>query len=252
MRKPIIAGNWKMNMLQAEAVVLVEALWAELEGYEEVETVVCPPFVDIPAVRSAMSSGGIRLGLGAQNMHWEESGACTGEISPKMLLDHGVTHVIIGHSERRQFFGESDQGVNRKVRSAQEHGIVPIMCCGESLKQRESGETEEIVTGQVKCGLFELDAGNASGVVIAYEPIWAIGTGRAATAEDADQVCGIIRRTLLELYDAQVADAVRIQYGGSVTPDNVSELMSMPNVDGALVGGASLKAEMFARIVRSS
>lgn len=252
MRRPIIAGNWKMNMLQAEAVALVEALWADLDGFEEVEAVVCPPFVDIPAVRSAMNSGGIRLGLGAQNMHWKESGACTGEVSPGMLMDHGVTHVIIGHSERRQFFGESDQGVNRKIKSALEHGIVPIMCCGESLKQRESGETEDVVTGQVKCGLFELEPGSASGVVIAYEPIWAIGTGRAATAEDADQMCGTIRRTLVDLYNEQLADAVRIQYGGSVTPDNVSDLMSMPNVDGALVGGASLKAEMFARIVRFS
>lgn len=252
MRKPIIAGNWKMNMLQAEAVVLVEALWADLVDFEEVEVVVCPPFVDIPAVRSAMNSGGITLGLGAQNMHWEEAGAYTGEVSPGMLLDHGVTHVIIGHSERRQFFGESDQGVNRKVKSALEHGIVPIMCCGESLKKRESGDTEGVVTGQVKCGLFELEASSVSRVVIAYEPIWAIGTGRATTAEDADRVCGIIRRTLLELYNEQLADAVRIQYGGSVTPENVSELMSMPNVDGALVGGASLKAEMFARIVRFS
>lgn len=253
MRKPIIAGNWKMNMLPAEqAVALVRGIWSEISGYAEAEAVVCPPFVDIPAVSEAMKSTGMDMGLGAQNMHWEESGAFTGEVSPTMLLDLGVTHVIIGHSERRQFFGETDQGVNRKVRSALEHGLVPIMCCGESLKQREAGETANVVTNQVKCGLFELDAAQVAGVVIAYEPIWAIGTGKAATAADADEVCAIIRELLSADFGKATADAVRIQYGGSVTPDNVSELMGMPNVDGALVGGASLKPAVFSRIVRFS
>lgn len=250
MRKPIIAGNWKMNMLPAPAVALVEGLWAEVGGYDEVEAVVCPPFVDIPAVADAMKRGSISLGLGAQNMHWEESGAFTGEVSPTMLLDLSVTHVVIGHSERRQLFGETDQGVNRKVKSALAHGLVPIMCCGETLKQRESGQTEDIVTNQVKCGLFELEPAQVAGVVVAYEPIWAIGTGKAATSQDADEVCGVVRDTVSSEFGAETAAALRIQYGGSVTPDNVDELMSMPNIDGALVGGASLKPDVFARIVR--
>jgi len=252
LRKPIIAGNWKMNMLPAQAADLVEGLWAELSGYGEVEAVLCPPFIDIPAVSRAIGDSGMSFGLGAQNMHWEESGAFTGEVSPSMLLEFGVTHVIIGHSERRQLFGETDQGVNRKVKSALAHELVPIMCCGESLKQRDAGQTENVVTNQVKCGLFELDAGQVQGVVIAYEPIWAIGTGKAATAGDADEVCGIIRQTLAAEFGNGTADAVRIQYGGSVTPENISELMATANVDGALVGGASLKADVFARIVRFS
>lgn len=252
MRRPIIAGNWKMNMLPSEAVVLVEGIWAELTGYRDVEAVVCPPFVDLPAVAEAIRSGGMAIGLGAQNMHWEEAGAYTGEVSPLMLLKLGVTHVIVGHSERRQFFGETDQGVNRKVKSAVARGLVPIMCCGESLKQREAGETENVVTNQVKCGLFELEAGQVRDVVIAYEPIWAIGTGKAATAADAEEVCGLIRGTVVSGFDEETAEAVRIQYGGSVTPENVSELMGMPNIDGALVGGASLKPGVFARIVRYS
>jgi triosephosphate isomerase (TIM) len=252
LRTPIIAGNWKMNLLPDQAVGLVEGLWAELSGHAEVEAVVCPPFVDIPAVSMAIGEGGMSLGLGAQNMHWEDSGAFTGEVSPSMLLEFGVTHVIIGHSERRQLFGETDQGVNRKVKSALARGLVPIMCCGESLKQREAGQTESVVTNQVKCGLFELEAGQVQQVVIAYEPIWAIGTGKAATAADADEVCGMIRATLDGDFGGAIAEAVRIQYGGSVTPDNISELMATPNVDGALVGGASLKADVFSRIVRFS
>jgi triosephosphate isomerase len=241
-----------MNMLPSEAVALVEGLWAELAGYQDVEAVVCPPFVDLPAVAEAMMSGGMAIGLGAQNMHWEDAGAYTGEVSPLMLLKLGVTHVIVGHSERRQLFGETDQGVNRKVKSALARGLVPIMCCGESLKQREAGETENVVTNQVKCGLFELEAGQVRGVVVAYEPIWAIGTGKAATAEDAEDVCGLIRGTVASGFDEETAGAVRIQYGGSVTPENVSELMGMPNIDGALVGGASLKPDVFATIVRYS
>ncbi|MHB8895836.1 MAG: triose-phosphate isomerase [Candidatus Geothermincolia bacterium] len=250
MRKPIIAGNWKMNLLPSEGAALVEGIWQEIEGYDAVDAVVCPPFVDIPEVSRVIESAGMTIGLGAQNMHWEESGACTGEISPLMLLDLGVSYVIIGHSERRQLFGETDQGVNRKVASAIDHGLTPIMCCGETLKQREAGETENVVTGQVKCGLFEIDREQAAKVVIAYEPIWAIGTGVAATSGDADEVCGIIRRTVAELYDTELAEDTRIQYGGSVSPTNVDELMSMPNIDGALVGGASLKPADFARLVR--
>jgi triosephosphate isomerase (TIM) len=252
LRKPIIAGNWKMNILPAQAAELVNGLWKEIGGFEEVEVVVCPPFTDIEQVSRAIKDGSMSIGLGAQNMHWEESGAFTGEVSPAMLLDLDVTHVIIGHSERRQFFGETDQGVNRKVKSALEHGLVPIMCCGESLKQREAGETETVVTNQVKCGLFELDGTKVSKVVIAYEPIWAIGTGKAATADDAEEVCAIIRATLNDDYDTGVADSVKIQYGGSVTPDNIAEFMAEQDIDGALVGGASLKPDVFARIVRFS
>lgn len=250
MRKPIIAGNWKMNLLPSEGVKLVEDLWKEVEGYDAVDTVVCPPFVDLAAVSEAIAAGGMTIGLGAQNMHWEEKGAFTGEVSPTMLLDLGVSYVIIGHSERRQLFGETDQGVNRKVASAIDHGLTPIMCCGETLKQREAGETENVVTNQVKCGLFEIDAARAAKVVVAYEPIWAIGTGVAATSQDAEAVCRIIRHTVGELYGDAMAEGLRIQYGGSVSPSNVDELMSMPDIDGALVGGASLKALDFARLVR--
>lgn len=252
MRKPIIAGNWKMNLLPGQAVDLVEGLWADIAGYDAVEVVVCPPSIDLPAVSECISSGDIGIGLGAQNMYWEESGAFTGEVSPTMLLDLGVTHVVIGHSERRQLFGETDQGVNRRVRSALEHGLVPIMCVGETLKQRQAGQTEDTVTNQVKCGLFELEGGGVPTVVIAYEPIWAIGTGEAATADDAQEVIRMIRAVLTDDLGSQAADSIRIQYGGSVKPDTISELMAMPDIDGALVGGASLKAEVFARIVRYS
>ncbi|MBU4173671.1 MAG: triose-phosphate isomerase [Actinobacteria bacterium] len=252
MRKPIIAGNWKMNVLPGQAVELVRRLWADISGYDAVEVVVCPPCVDLPAVSEFMRSGDIRIGLGAQNMHWKESGAFTGEVSPTMLLDLGATHVIIGHSERRQLFGETDQGVNRKVKSALSFGLVPIMCVGETLKQREAGETEGIITGQVNCGLFELGPEEVPTVVVAYEPIWAIGTGKAATAGDAQEVTGMIRSVLSGQFGQQAAESVRIQYGGSVKPDNVSEIMSMPDIDGALVGGASLEADVFARIVKFS
>ncbi|MBU1671466.1 MAG: triose-phosphate isomerase [Actinobacteria bacterium] len=252
MRKPVIAGNWKMNKLVGEASELVAGLWEEISGQDAVEAVVCPPFVDLPSVGRLISERGMTLGLGAQNMHWEESGAFTGEVSPGMLTDLGVTHVIIGHSERRQLFGETDQGVNRKVTSAFEHGLQPIMCCGETLKQRESGQTEDVVSGQVKCGLFELPAEWVSGLVIAYEPIWAIGTGVAASTADAQEVCGYIRGLVAAEYDTGVAESVRIQYGGSVTPENISELMAMDDIDGALVGGASLKADVFSRIVMFS
>lgn len=252
MRKPIIAGNWKMNKIPSEAAALVREIWSRIEGYDAVDAVVCPPFVDIPAVSTAMKEDGIAIGLGAQNMHFEDAGAYTGEVSPAMLLSLDVGYVIIGHSERRQLFGETDQGVNRKVISAIDHGLTPIMCCGETLKQREAGETENVVTNQVKCGFFELPPEKASKVVVAYEPIWAIGTGKAATASDADEVCGIVRRTVAELYDPALAEGTRIQYGGSVSPSNVDELMAMPNIDGALVGGASLDADGFARLVRFS
>lgn len=252
MRKPIIAGNWKMNLLPAEGVDLVLALWERIKGQDRVEAVVCPPFVDLVAVSDAIRSFSMDLGLGAQNMHWEDKGAFTGEVSPPMLLDLGVQYVIIGHSERRQFLGETDQGVNRKVRSAFEHGLVPIMCVGESLKQRETGEASNIVSDQVKRGLFEIEAKHIPGLVVAYEPIWAIGTGKAATSDDAQSMNALVRETVEGLYGKDAAEAVRVQYGGSVNPKNVSELMAMPDIDGALVGGASLKPDDFSALVRYS
>ena len=252
MRKPIIAGNWKMNLLPDQAVALVESLWELTADQDGVEIVVCPPFLDIPAVSEAIKRGDIKIGLAAQNMHWEDSGAFTGEVSPNMLLASGVTHVIIGHSERRQFFGETDQGVNRKVRSALDHGLVPIMCVGETSKQREAGETENVVAKQVECGLFEVDAALANALVIAYEPVWAIGTGKAATVGDAEVVVRMIRRTVSGALNADIADTIRILYGGSVNPENISAFMAKPDIDGALVGGASLKSEDFSRIVRFS
>ena len=252
MRKPIIAGNWKMNLLPDQAVALVESLWELTADQDGVEIVVCPPFLDIPAVSEAIKRGDIKIGLAAQNMHWEDSGAFTGEVSPNMLLASGVTHVIIGHSERRQFFGETDQGVNRKVRSALDHGLVPIMCVGESSKQREAGKTENVVVKQVERGLLEVDAALANALVIAYEPVWAIGTGKAATVGDAEVVVRMIRRTVSGALNADIADTIRILYGGSVNPENISAFMAKPDIDGALVGGASLKSEDFSRIVRFS
>ena len=252
MRKPIIAGNWKMNLTPEQGAELVLGIWGEIAGYDAVDAVVCPPFVDIPAVALEIEKASMTIGLGAQNMHWEASGAYTGEVSPDMLLALGVGYVIIGHSERRQLFGETDQGVNRKVASAIEKGLTPIMCCGETLKQREEGQTESVVTNQVKCGFFEIPPEKAAKAVIAYEPIWAIGTGMAATPGDADEVCGLVRKTVGELYGEEFASSTRIQYGGSVSPSNVDELMGMPNIDGALVGGASLKAQDFSRLVKFS
>lgn len=252
MRKPVIAGNWKMNMLPGEGVELVVGIWERIRDQDAVEVVVCPPFTDIPAVGAAIKKEAPGIKLGAQNMHWEGMGAFTGEISPLMLGDLGVEYVIIGHSERRQFLGETDQGVNRKVRSAFEHGLVPIMCVGETLKQREVKETRNVVSGQVKRGLFEIDPDYIPGLIIAYEPIWAIGTGKAATSDDADSVNGLVRETVAEMFGNETAQAVRVQYGGSVNPSNISELMAKPNVDGALVGGASLKPDDFASLVRYS
>ncbi|MBN2169674.1 MAG: triose-phosphate isomerase [Actinobacteria bacterium] len=252
MRKPIIAGNWKMNLSPDGAASLVEGLWNLVSGQDKVEVVVCPPFVDLPRVSEIIRAGSMKISLGAQNMHWEESGAFTGEISPTMLIDLAVTHVVIGHSERRQFFGESDQGVNRKVKSALDHGLVPIMCVGESLKQREAGEKEDVISSQVKCGLFEIEGTRLSTIVVAYEPIWAIGTGKAATEKDAQEVIGMIREVISGVLGEEVSSQIRILYGGSVKSDNIESFMSMPDIDGALVGGASLKPEDFSEIVRLS
>ena len=250
MRKPILAGNWKMNKTVAEAAALVKAMRDRLLAISGVEKVLCPPFMAIPEVARLVSGTEIRVG--AQDMYWEPSGAYTGEVSPVMVKEF-CDYVIIGHSERREHFGETDASVNRKIKAAFAHGLTPIVCVGESLALRQEGRTEVWVSGQVKAALEGLSAEQVASLVIAYEPIWAIGTGLAATAEEAERVCGqVVRATVAELYGADVAEAVRIQYGGSVKAANIAELMRQPNIDGALVGGASLSAEEFVAIVRSS
>jgi triosephosphate isomerase (TIM) len=248
MRIPIVAGNWKMNKTIAEAVELAQALKGPLAGIRGVERVICPPFVCLSGVRQAIADTDI--GLGAQNMYFEEKGAFTGEVAPGML-EGLCQYVIIGHSERRQYFGETDEGVNRKIRAALAHRLTPIVCVGETLALRQAGQTDGWVKGQVTAALQGLTSDQVRALVIAYEPIWAIGTGIAATAEDAQQVIGeVIRPTIAAIVGADVAENIRIQYGGSVSPANTAELMSKPDIDGGLVGGASLKAGDFADIVR--
>ncbi len=240
MRKKIVAGNWKMNMTPAKAVELINSLKNEINT-NEVDVVVCPPYVCLPAVLDAVK--GTNIAVGAQNMHFEESGAYTGEIAPSMLVELGVKYVIIGHSERRQYFAETDVTVNKKVLKAIEHNLVPILCVGESLEEREQGITIDLVRLQTKVALKDVKAEDAKKVVIAYEPIWAIGTGKTATSAQAEEVCRAIREVVAEVYGQEVADEVRVQYGGSVNAGNANELFNMGNIDGGLVGGASLKAE---------
>lgn len=240
MRKKIVAGNWKMNMTPAKAVELINSLKNEINT-TDVDVVVCPPFVCLPAVLDAVK--GTNIAVGAQNMHFEESGAYTGEIAPSMLAELGVKYVIIGHSERRQYFAETDVTVNKKVLKAIEHNLVPILCVGESLEEREQGITIDLVRLQTKVALKDVKAEDAKKVVIAYEPIWAIGTGKTATSAQAEEVCKAIREVVAEVYGQEVADEVRVQYGGSVNAGNANELFNMGNIDGGLVGGASLKAE---------
>lgn len=246
MRKPIIAGNWKMHKNIGEATKLATDL-AALTGAASAEVVVCPTFTALSAVNTAIAGSAIKLG--AQNMHWEAQGAFTGEISPGMLKDAGCTYVIIGHSERRQYFGETDETVNTKVKAALANELVAIMCVGESLEQRESQITEKIIGAQVTAGLAGLTAAQVAGMVIAYEPIWAIGTGKTASSADANAVCRFIREKVAELFDQETADKLRIQYGGSVKADNIAELMAQSDIDGALVGGAALDAASFGKIV---
>ena len=245
MRKKIIAGNWKMNMTPTEAVNLVNTL-KPLVNNEDVDVVFCVPAIDIiPAMEAAK---GTNIHIGAENMYFEESGAYTGEISPKMLEDAGVKYVVIGHSERREYFAETDETVNKKVLKALEHGITPNICCGESLTQREQGITIDWIRQQIKIAFLNVTADQAKTTVIAYEPIWAIGTGKTATTEQAEEVCAAIRACIGEIYDEATADAIRIQYGGSVNAGNAAELFAQPNIDGGLVGGASLKPD-FGKIV---
>ncbi|HEY5537331.1 MAG TPA: triose-phosphate isomerase [Acetobacterium sp.] len=244
MRKPIIAGNWKMNNDVNETESLMKTL-LPLVADAAAEVVFCPTYLGLQkAVEMAKNSN---VGIGAQNMHFEKSGAFTGEISGEMLVAIGVKYVIIGHSERRQYFNETDEAVNKKAIKALLLGLIPIVCCGETLKERESGQAEAKVVRQIESGLKNIDT--ISKVVVAYEPIWAIGTGKTASKEEADEACGWVRATIAKLYGEDAADKVRIQYGGSVNPGNVKELMAMKNIDGALVGGAALKAS-FAEIVK--
>ena len=242
MRKPIIAGNWKMNKTPEEAKELVTAL-VPLVKNAKCDVVICPPFVDLCAVKPIIA--GTNIHLGVQNIHWAEKGAFTGEISADMLKAHGVEYAIVGHSERRQYFGETDATVNQRAKAAIAAGITPIICVGESLEQRESGVTNAVVSGQTKAALDGIEAKDVETLVIAYEPIWAIGTGKTATKEDANATIAVIRGAIAEVYGKDVAEKVRIQYGGSMNPKNASELMSMPEIDGGLIGGASLVAEKF-------
>ena len=248
MRKPIIAGNWKMNKTPEETTQLIKELVPMVKDVDTVDIVVCPPFVNLAAAKAALEGSNIKLG--AQNMHFEQSGAYTGEVSPGMLLALGVEYVVLGHSERRQYFGEADEGVNKKTKAALAAGLKPIVCIGETLEEHEAGITAEVVCKQTKLALLGLSASEAAGVVLAYEPIWAIGTGKTATAEDANDTIGAIRAAVKEVYGDDTAQAVRIQYGGSMKPSNASELMAKPEIDGGLIGGAALKAEDFCGIVK--
>ena len=245
MRKKIVAGNWKMNKTPSEAVALVEML-KPLVANEDVDVVFCVPAIDIVPVVEATK--GTNIKVGAENMYYEEKGAYTGEIAPAMLVDAGVEYVILGHSERREYFKETDADINKKVLKAFEHGLTPIMCCGESLEQREQGVTMDFIRQQVKIGLQNVPAEKAATMVIAYEPIWAIGTGKTATTEQAQEVCGKIRECIAEIYDDATAAAIRIQYGGSVNGKTAPDLFAQADIDGGLVGGASLK-EDFGNIV---
>ena len=246
MRKPIIAGNWKMNKLPCEGAELVEALKSKVAD-AQCEVVVCVPFVDLVAVAAAAKGSNIKVG--AQNMHWEKSGAFTGEISAQMLAEMGVEYVIIGHSERRQYFGETDQTVNARIRAALDAGLKVILCVGEVLEQRELGVTEEVVSMQTKIALGGVSEQELANIVIAYEPVWAIGTGKTATAEQAQEVCAIIRGVVAKLYNKAAADALTIQYGGSMKPANAKDLLGKEDVDGGLIGGAALVAKDFAAII---
>ena len=245
MRKKIVAGNWKMNMTPTEAVELVNTL-KPLVANDDVDVVFCVPAIDIiPAMEAAK---GTNIHIGAENMYFEDKGAYTGEISPKMLVDAGVKYVVIGHSERREYFAETDETVNKKVLKALECGITPIICCGETLTQREQGITIDWIRQQIKIAFLNVTADQAKTTVIAYEPIWAIGTGKTATTEQAEEVCAAIRQCIGEIYDEATAEAIRIQYGGSVNAGNAAELFAQPDIDGGLVGGASLKPD-FGQIV---
>lgn len=247
MRKPIIAGNWKMHYTVEEAVKTANELKGLVKD-AEADVVICAPYIQLPALVKELE--GTNVKVGAQNMHFEEKGAFTGEISPEMLTSLGVEYVIIGHSERRQYFNETDETVNKKLKAAYRHGLIPILCVGESLEDREAGTTKSVIENQINKAFLDINDDEAQRTVIAYEPIWAIGTGKTATSEQANETISDIRNMINTLYGAGIAASVRIQYGGSVKPDTIKEQMGMSDIDGALVGGASLKAEDFSKIVK--
>ncbi len=253
MRNRMIAGNWKMNKTYSEGVVLAQGLARELEGGTgSVDVVVAPPAVDLKGVAEVIEQEQAPFALSAQNVYWEESGAFTGETAPGMLNAIGATYCIIGHSERRGYFGETDEDINKKAKALMAHDIVPISCCGEPLEVREAGEHVSFVVDQIKKDTEGLEITDPSKYVIAYEPIWAIGTGKTATADDAQEVCGAIRKTLAEIFGQETADGIRVLYGGSAKPENVAGFLEKEDVDGALVGGASLKADSFAAMVKAA
>ncbi|MBS6856956.1 MAG: triose-phosphate isomerase [Atopobium sp.] len=253
MRNRMIAGNWKMNETFAEGIELAQGIVDQLaSGTGNVDVVIAPPLVDLKGVSEVLTQANSSVALSAQNVYWEESGAFTGETSPAMLTSVGATHCIIGHSERRGYFGETDEDINRKAKALMAHGIVPISCCGESLEVRNAGTHVQFVVDQIKADTKGLEITDPSKYVIAYEPIWAIGTGMTATADDAQEVCGAIRKTLVEIFGAEIADGIRILYGGSAKPENVGGFLEKEDVDGALVGGASLKADSFVAMVKSA
>lgn len=248
MRRSIIAGNWKLNLTEKQAVVLVSELRKNLADVAEVDIIVCPVFTVIPVVHDTLMDSNIAVG--AQNLYWEDSGAFTGEVSAPLLKDVGTEYVIIGHSERRQFFAETDETVNKKIKAALKHQLTPIVCVGEVLEEREAGKTFDVIKKQCAGSLANLSDDEMQKIIIAYEPVWAIGTGKTATPAQAQEVHKFIRGLIEKAHGEDVADALRIQYGGSVKPENISELIAQPDIDGALVGGASLKSDSFTAIVR--
>lgn len=250
MRKPIIAGNWKMNKTSTEAATFIDAVKGNIPSTDKVDAVIGAPSLFLQSLIDLTVDTDLKIA--AQNCHFEDEGAFTGEISPKALEDIGVSYVIIGHSERRELFHETDEDINKKAHAVISHNMVPIICVGETLEQKEAGQTNDLVSGQVEAALKGLSADQVSNLVIAYEPIWAIGTGKTATAEDANDTISVVRRTVADLYSQDVADAVRIQYGGSVKPANIKELMAQPDIDGALVGGASLEADSFLQLLEAA
>ena len=248
MRKPVMAGNWKMNKTRDEALQFIYAVNNELPSTDKVETVICAPAI---LLRCLVKRQGSELRIGAQNMHYAENGAYTGEISPKMLETTGVSYVVLGHSERREMFNETDEAINKKIVAALAHDITPIVCCGETLEQREANQVEEVLGTQIRAAYANLPVEDVAKTIIAYEPIWAIGTGKTATADVADETCGFVRSVIRDMFGNAVAEEVRVLYGGSVKPSNIEELMSKENIDGGLVGGASLEAESFLKLVKA-
>jgi triosephosphate isomerase len=248
MRKPVIAGNWKMHNTISEALDLVRGIKSQVEGVTDVEIIVSPVYTALASVAAELK--GSNINVASQNIFWEEKGAFTGEIAPNMITDAGCTHAIIGHSERRQYFGETDETVNKRVKAALAAGLIPILCVGETLEERDAGNTIAVVEAQIKGGLKDIAEEDMAKIIVAYEPVWAIGTGKTATPDMAEDVHKQIRSIVAEIYDAAIADGTRILYGGSVKPENVDDLMAQPDIDGALVGGAALKADSFVRLVK--